>query len=103
MTDPTPHETAAALSEAQKRAHHRTWGCDRPERSEAERAAIAIAESAHLPTPSHPGFMSEQDISALKAAFVRRFDEDLPRTETLFAVAMVGYRMALFDMEQRHD
>jgi hypothetical protein len=38
------------------------------------------------------------DDLAAKAAFIRRFDEDLPRSETLMAVAMIGYRMALRDL-----
>lgn len=28
----------------------------------------------------------------------KRFDEQLPRTETLFAVASIGYRIALRDL-----
>jgi hypothetical protein len=38
-------------------------------------------------------------MAAIKAAHIRRFDEDLPRTETLMAVAMIGYRIALRDGE----
>jgi hypothetical protein len=36
----------------------------------------------------------------MRGAFIRRFDEDLPRTETLMAVARIGYRMALRDLTQ---
>ncbi|UQS95280.1 hypothetical protein Pam5_64 [Pseudanabaena phage Pam5] len=32
---------------------------------------------------------------AMKAAFIARFDEDLPRTESLMAVAAVGFRIAM--------
>ncbi len=34
----------------------------------------------------------------MRAAFRKRFNEDVPRTETLFAVAAIGYRAALRDM-----
>jgi hypothetical protein len=34
----------------------------------------------------------------MRAAFIGRFDEDMPRTETLMAVAHIGYRMALRDL-----
>lgn len=37
----------------------------------------------------------------MRAAFIRRFDEDLPRTETLMAVAHIGYRMALRDLDRK--
>lgn len=74
------------------------WAERRPERTEADRSAIADQYAAHLPKPKQPVRLSDQDIDAMKAAFIRRFDEDLPRTETLFAVAQVGYRIALRDI-----
>lgn len=72
----------------------------KPWPSEADRAATAAAASAHLP---HPGafkvtHFSEADIEALRAAFRKRFNEDVPRTETMMCVASVGYRMALRDL-----
>lgn len=72
------------------------WAENRPKRSEHDRAMIAKKYSAHLPE-SPTIHLSDQDMLALKAAFIRRFDEDLPRTETLMAVAGIGYRMALRD------
>jgi len=74
-----------------------TWAERRPVRTEAERAAIASSYAAHLPEVREAVTISDQDLDALKAAFIRRFDEDLPRTETLMAVALIGYRMALRD------
>ena len=71
----------------------------RPARTEGDRTVIASACAAHLPpSPSHT--VSDRDIEAMKAAFIRRFDEDLPRTETLMAVALIGYRMALRDLKE---
>jgi hypothetical protein len=75
------------------------WSEQRPERTESDRSAIAKRFAAHLPEAlarSTP--ISDADLDAMKAAFIRRFDEDLPRTETLMAVAHVGYRMALRDL-----
>jgi len=67
--------------------------------TERQRAALAETASSHLPKrPAPIASASEKDIEALKAAFKKRFDEDLPRTETLLAVASVGYRMALRDL-----
>lgn len=77
------------------------WAERRPERTEAQRAKIADGLAAHLPTlPLTGRTWSDADIDAMKAAFIRRFDEDLPRTETLFAVAAIGYRIALRDLEK---
>lgn len=72
------------------------WAERRPSRSEGDRAKIAISYSAHLPEVLGV-LVSDADLDAMKAAFIRRFDEDLPRTETLMAVAMIGYRMAIRD------
>lgn len=69
----------------------------RPRRTEHDRSVIAEEMSAHLPVPAVPIHVSDDDLRAMKAAFIKRFDEDLPRTETLMAVAAVGYRMALRD------
>lgn len=68
--------------------------------SEGERAATAAATSSHLPKPDafKVVHFSEEDTQALRAAFKKRFNEDVPRTETLFAVASIGYRMALRDI-----
>lgn len=74
------------------------WAERRPPRTEKERAEIAGRYAEHLPQAPAHRVISEADINAMKAAFIRRFDEDLPRTETLFAVAGVGYRMALRDL-----
>jgi hypothetical protein len=54
-------------------------------------------KSAHLPVGPTIHW-NDQDLDAVKAAFISRFDETLPRTETLFAAAHIGYRMALRDM-----
>lgn len=70
------------------------WQERRPKRTEKQRAEIAQKYAAHLPQASEY-FIAEEDIKAMKAAFIRRFDENLPRTETLFSVAAIGYRMAL--------
>lgn len=72
---------------------------NRPERTASERQRIAEREAAHLPEADGSS-VSDQDIRALKAAFISRFDEPLPRTETLFAVARIGRRMAKRDSEQ---
>jgi len=74
------------------------WSERRPPRTETERAAIAEKYAAHLPETSIYVSISDEDMNAAKAAFIRRFDEDLPRTETLMAVMHIGYRMALRDM-----
>lgn len=42
--------------------------------------------------------VSDEDLIAMKGAFIERFNEDLPRTETLMGVANIGYRMALRDL-----
>lgn len=76
------------------------WSERRPARSEGERAEIADKFSAHLPISGTIRVISERDMNAMRAAFIRRFNEDLPRTETLFAVAAIGYRMALRDAAQ---
>jgi len=80
------------------------WAERRPQRSEADRSHIADSYALHLP-PAPMGLISDADIDAMRAAFIRRYDEDLPRTETLMAVAAIGYRMALRDMrkDQPHD
>jgi hypothetical protein len=74
------------------------WAERRPERTERERAEIADRQASHLPPPEQIVRVSDADIDAMRAAFIRRFDEDLPRTETLMAVANIGYRMALRDL-----
>lgn len=38
---------------------------------------------------------SDQDVARMRAAFQKRFDEPVPRTETLFAVAAEGVRIYL--------
>jgi len=58
---------------------------------------IAEASAQHLPKPPDVVHVANGDLDAMRAAFIRRFDEDLPRTETLMAVAHIGYRMALRD------
>lgn len=72
----------------------------KPWPSEGERSATAAATSAHLPKPDAFNVVSfsEEDVEALRAAFKKRFNEDIPRTETLFCVASIGYRMALRDL-----
>ena len=74
------------------------WSESRPQRTEMERAEIADHYASHLPKPGHNVHASDADLDAMRAAFIRRFDEDLPRTEALMAVAYIGYRMALRDM-----
>lgn len=73
------------------------WSERRPERSEHARHLVADRYASHLPSKAI-GSISDRDLNAMKAAFIRRFDEDLPRTETLMAVAAIGYRMALRDL-----
>ena len=78
--------------------HISPWPEQRPPRTEAERSQFAREQSAHLPTPTGDGtLISDEDLAAMKAAFAKRFNEQLPRTETLMAVAHIGYRMALRD------
>jgi hypothetical protein len=88
--DMTPEEARACLS---------AWSERRPRRDETARALMAERMAAHLPRPSGTVRVSDADLDALMAAFIRRFDEDLPRTETLMAVAHIGYRMALRDAQ----
>lgn len=73
---------------------------DRDQRTEFERHGIARQYSEHLPTCGVIS-VSDEDAMAMKAAFIARFDEDLPRTETLFKVAAIGYRMALRDLAEK--
>lgn len=78
--------------------HLSPWPEQRPQRSEAERAQFAREQSAHLPVPEGDGtLVSDDDLAAMKAAHAKRFNEQTPRTETLMAVANIGYRMALRD------
>lgn len=65
--------------------------------SEGDRNLVAEKASEHLPKPPAMISVSDQDDVAMKAAFRRRFNEDVPRTETLYSVAAIGYRMALRD------
>lgn len=76
------------------------WAENRPIRTEHERSVFADQASAHLPRPEKTMQIAGEDLAAMKAAFAKRFNEDLPRTETLLAVAAIGYRMALRDLEQ---
>lgn len=78
------------------------WAERRPQRSESERSQIANRHASHLPNAAGPVSVSDADLNAMRAAFIRRFDEDLPRTETLMAVAHIGYRMALRDFDRKH-
>ena len=64
---------------------------------ESQRAQTAERAASHLPKPDWTVKASDEDLQAMRAAFIRRFNEDLPRTETLMAVAHIGYRMALRD------
>lgn len=73
------------------------WAERRPEADEHSRSVYANLLADHLPRPSSPPFFSDADIDAIKAAHIRRFNENLPRTETLMAVAMIGFRLALRD------
>ena len=68
--------------------------------SEAERSRHDRKMAEHLPIPITGMPVSDADIAAMRSAFKRRFDEDLPRTETLMAVAAIGYRMALRDLQK---
>ena len=76
------------------------WPERRPPRTEGERAAIANRFAEHLPQIGYARTISDDDLNAMRAAFIRRFDEQLPRTETLMAVAAIGYRMALRDRQE---
>jgi hypothetical protein len=76
------------------------WAEQRPPRTEAERHEFAAQQSKHLPKMRDGGVWSDEDVAAMKAAFAARFNEDLPRTETLFAVAAIGYRIAMRDLTQ---
>lgn len=76
------------------------WAERRPPRTESERHDIRQRYSSHLPTATTGRVIGDDDLNAMKAAFIARFDEDLPRTETLMAVANIGYRMALRDMAE---
>lgn len=78
------------------------WPEQRPERTEGDRSKFAEYMSAHLPKPDTFKVIhfSEEDLDAIKAAFIRRFDEPLPRTETMMCVACIGYRMALRDIAE---
>lgn len=71
------------------------WAERRPSRTASERTFAKEYFSRHLPEASEGAPFSDADMDAIKAAFIMRFDEDLPRTETLMAVAMIGYRIAL--------
>lgn len=72
-------------------------------KSEQERWDIADAAAAHLPQipPQICVYWTDADVAAMQAAFAKRFNEDQPRTETLFAVAAIGYRAALRDMSMK--
>jgi hypothetical protein len=69
-------------------------------KTEQERWDIAEVAASHLPKiPTETCvYWSDADVDAMRAAFAKRFNEDQPRTETLFAVAAIGYRAALRDM-----
>ena len=67
------------------------------EKTEAERSDYAREASSHLPPISEPFLVSDADLTAMRAAFVARFDEPLPKSETLMRVAAIGYRMAIRD------
>lgn len=79
------------------------WPERRPHRTEGDRSRFATAMSAHLPIPDAAMVVhfSDDDMKAMKAAFIMRFDEQLPRTETMMAVAHIGYRMALRDTQAK--
>lgn len=77
--------------------HLTAWVERRPPATEAERSRAAELAATHLPAPDGIVRVRDEDLDAMKAAFIKRFDEDLPRTETLLSVAMIGYRMALRD------
>lgn len=65
-----------------------------------KRAEMARRLSGHLPTPNALVYWSEADAAAMKAAFLARFDDPLPPSESLSAVAMIGYRRALRDLKE---
>lgn len=72
--------------------------------SASERIEAGKVASKHLPNICQtliPPPIGEQDLDAMRAAFKIRFDEDVPRTETLMCVAMIGYRMALRDLNRK--
>lgn len=73
------------------------WSEQRPPRTAQERHEIADAYSRHLPPLPRGLVWSDEDFDAMKAEFIAPFDEDLPRTETLLAVAAIGYRIAMKD------
>lgn len=79
------------------------WPEQRPQRSESDRARSAAEMSAHLPLIEafKVVHFSDDDMLAMKAAFIKRFDEELPRTETMMCVACIGYRMALRDLANK--
>ena len=77
------------------------WPERRANRTACERAKIADDAAGHLPKPEGVVDVSDDDLDAMKAAFMRRFDEELSRTETLMCVANIGYRMALRDIAAR--
>lgn len=72
-------------------------------RSEAERHAIAREKSRHLPDPNawKTTHWSDDDLEAMRAAFAARFDEPIPRTESLMMVAAIGYRIAMQDLQEQ--
>jgi hypothetical protein len=75
------------------------WSERRHRATEQQRHENLKRYAAHLPHAPFGRFVSNEDLNAMKAAFIWRFDEDLPRTETLMAVANIGYRMALRDRD----
>lgn len=76
------------------------WSERRPKRTADQRIQLARQAAEHLPRPDSIVHVSDADLRAMKAAFIQRFDEDLPRTETMMAVAHIGYRMALRDLSR---
>lgn len=77
--------------------HLSPWPEKRAPRTEQERHDFSEEQSAHLPKAGDAVHVSDDDLAAMKAAHAKRFNEELPRTETLMAVAHIGYRMALRD------
>lgn len=72
--------------------------------SAEDRIEAGRIASKHLPNIGDtliPPPIGEQDLEAMRVAFKIRFDEDVPRTETLMCVAMIGYRMALRDLSRK--
>lgn len=65
--------------------------------NEQDRHQVADIASSHLPKICDPFVVSHADEAAMRTAFKKRFGEECPRTETLYAVAAIGYRMALRD------